>query len=147
MCRMKIKTKKININAKLPFKATEGSAGADLFACIESEIIIKPGKTNMIPVGIAVEIPVGFGGFIFPRSSLGCKYGITLPNCVGVIDSDYRGELCVPLINLGSADFVIQNGDRIAQLVILPVENAEYEDASELSDTVRGKGGFGSTGR
>ena len=85
---MKIKTKKININAKLPFKATEGSAGADLFACIESEIIIKPGKTNMIPVGIAVEIPVGFGGFIFPRSSLGCKYGITLPNCVGVIDSD-----------------------------------------------------------
>ncbi len=144
---MKIKTKKININAKLPFKATEGSAGADLFACIESEIIIKPGKTNMIPVGIAVEIPVGFGGFIFPRSSLGCKYGITLPNCVGVIDSDYRGELCVPLINLGSADFVIQNGDRIAQLVILPVENAEYEDASELSDTVRGKGGFGSTGR
>ena len=101
----------------------------------------------MIPVGIAVEIPVGFGGFIFPRSSLGCKYGITLPNCVGVIDSDYRGELCVPLINLGSADFVIQNGDRIAQLVILPVENAEYEDASELSDTVRGKGGFGSTGR
>lgn len=144
---MKIKTKKININAKLPFKATEGSAGADLFACIESEIIIKPGKTNMIPVGIAVEIPVGFGGFIFPRSSLGSKYGITLPNCVGVIDSDYRGELCVPLINLGSADFVIQNGDRIAQLVILPVENAEYEDASELSDTVRGKGGFGSTGR
>lgn len=144
---MKIKTKKTNINAKLPFKATEGSAGADLFACIESEIIIKPGKTNMIPVGIAVEIPVGFGGFIFPRSSLGCKYGITLPNCVGVIDSDYRGELCVPLINLGSADFVIQNGDRIAQLVILPVENAEYEDASELSDTVRGKGGFGSTGR
>lgn len=144
---MKIKTKKININAKLPFKATEGSAGADLFACIESELIIKPGKTNMIPVGIAVEIPVGFGGFIFPRSSLGSKYGITLPNCVGVIDSDYRGELCVPLINLGSADFVIQNGDRIAQLVILPVENAEYEDASELSDTVRGKGGFGSTGR
>lgn len=144
---MKIKTKKININAKLPFKATEGSAGADLFACIESEIIIKPGKTNMIPVGIAVEIPVGFGGFIFPRSSLGSKYGITLPNCVGVIDSDYRGELCVPLINLGSADFVIQNGDRIAQLVILPVENADYEDASELSDTVRGKGGFGSTGR
>ena len=144
---MKIKTKKININAKLPFKATEGSAGADLFACIESEIIIKPGKTNMIPVGIAVEIPVGFGGFIFPRSSLGCKYGITLPNCVGVIDSDSRGKLCVPLINLGSADFVIQNGDRIAQLVILPVENAEYEDASELSDTVRGKGGFGSTGR
>lgn len=144
---MKIKAKKLNINARLPFKATEGSAGADLFACLEDKVIIKPGETKTIPLGIAVEIPTGFGGFLFPRSSLGTKHGITLPNCVGVIDSDYRGEMCVPLINLGNADYIIYSGDRIAQLVILPVENAEYIFADELSDTVRGEGGFGSTGK
>lgn len=144
---MKIKTKIVREGAKLPFRATEGSAGADVFACIEDEVTIEPGKTKTIPLGIAVEIPMGYGGFIFSRSSLGTKYGITLPNCVGVIDSDYRGELCVPLINLGNTDFLIKNGDRIAQLVILPVESAEYEAVDNLSETVRGEGGFGSTGR
>ncbi len=144
---MIIKTKVVREGAKLPFRATEGSAGADVFACIESEVTIEPGKMKTIPVGIAVEIPAGFGGFMFPRSSLGVKYGITLPNCVGVIDSDYRGELLVPLINHSDKDFVIRNGDRIAQLVIMPVDSSEYCLSEELSGTVRGEGGFGSTGK
>lgn len=143
---MKIKTKIVREGARLPFRATEGSAGADIYACTEKDIIVEPGSIEKIPSGIAMEIPVGFGGFIFPRSSLASKYGITLPNCVGVIDSDYRGEICVPVINLGKESFKVKNGDRIAQMVIMPYEAAEYEAASELSETKRGDGGFGSTG-
>lgn len=143
---MKIRTKIVREGAKLPFRATEGSAGADICACIETDITVEPGKMKKIPAGIAVEIPVGFGGFVFPRSSLATKYGITLPNCVGVIDSDYRGEVCVPVINLGEESFTVKNGDRIAQMVIMPYEAAEYETVSELSETERGEGGFGSTG-
>lgn len=144
---MKINAKILREGAKLPFCATEGSAGYDLFACIDKDITIEAGKIKMIPIGIALEIPAGYGGFVFPRSSLGVKHGITLPNCVGVIDSDYRGEFFVPLINLGENDFVVKNDDRIAQLVIMPVENAVFNEVDELSDTVRGEGGFGSTGR
>ena len=144
---MKINVKKLNDSAKLPFRATEGSAGADLYACIETSVTVEPGQRVTIPIGIAIEIPQGYGGFVFPRSSVACKFGVSLPNCVGVIDSDYRGELCVPVINHSSEPFVINGGDRIAQLVILPVENADYQYACELSDTERGNGGFGSTGR
>ncbi|MBD5082293.1 MAG: dUTP diphosphatase [Ruminococcaceae bacterium] len=144
---MTIKTKCLREGAKLPFRATEGSAGADLHACIEDDIIIEPNKIKMIPIGIAVEIPSGYCGFVYPRSSLGSKFGITLPNSVGVIDSDYRGELCVPLINHGDNDFIVRNGERIAQLVIMPVENPIYEFSEELSTTERGIGGFGSTGK
>lgn len=143
---MKIRTKIVREGAKLPFCATEGSAGADICACIENDVTVEPGEIKKITSGIAVEIPVGFGGFIFPRSSLATKYGITLPNCVGVIDSDYRGEVCVPVINLGEESFTVKNGDRIAQMVIMPYEAAEYETVSELSETERGEGGFGSTG-
>ena len=143
---MKIKTKIVREGAKLPFRATVGSAGADIFACIENDVTVEPGKIERIPAGIAMEIPVGFGGFVFPRSSLATKYGITLPNCVGVIDSDYRGEICVPVINLGNESFTVKNGDRIAQMVIMPYEAAEYETVPELSETERGEGGFGSTG-
>lgn len=143
---MKIRTKIVREGAKLPFRATEGSAGADICACIENDVTVEPGKIKKIPAGIAIEIPVGFGGFIFPRSSLATKYGITLPNCVGVIDSDYRGEVCVPVINLGEESFTVKNGDRIAQMVIMPYEAAEYETVPELSETERGEGGFGSTG-
>lgn len=143
---MKIRTKIVREGAKLPFRATEGSAGADICACIENDVTVEPGKIKKIPTGIAIEIPVGFGGFIFPRSSLATKYGITLPNCVGVIDSDYRGEVCVPVINLGEESFTVKNGDRIAQMVIMPYEAAEYETVPELSETERGEGGFGSTG-
>ena len=144
---MTVKTKCLREGAKLPFRATEGSAGADLFACIDNNIIIEPGKIKMIPIGIAVEIPMGYCGFVYSRSSLGSKFGITLPNSVGVIDSDYRGELCVPLINHGENDFTVRKGDRIAQLVIMPVENPVYEFYEELSSTERGVGGFGSTGK
>lgn len=144
---MTIKTKLLRDGGKLPIRATEGSAGADLYACIEDDIIIETGKIKMIPIGIAVEIPMGYCGFVFSRSSLGSKFGITLPNSVGVIDSDYRGELCVPLINHGENDFIVRNGDRIAQLVIMPVEDPLYEFSEELSATERGEGGFGSTGK
>ncbi|MCM1054544.1 MAG: dUTP diphosphatase [Bacteroides sp.] len=143
---MKIKTVKLKENAKLPYKATSGSAGADLFACIDAPAAVGAGEILLIPTGIAVEIPLGYGGFVFPRSSTASKHGISLANCVGVIDSDYRGEISVPVINHGNKEYVIGVGDRIAQLVIMPVEEAEYEPAEELSDTVRGSGGFGSTG-
>lgn len=144
---MKIKTVLLKDAAKLPFKATSGSAGADLFACIEEPVTLSAGERRLIPTGIGVEIPEGFGGFVFPRSSVAGKYGVSLANCVGVIDSDYRGEILVPLINHGDTDYTISGGDRIAQLVILPVASADYELSTSLSDTERGEGGFGSTGR
>lgn len=143
---MKIKVIKTKENARLPYKATSGSAGADLFACIDASAVVKPGERLLIPTGIAMEIPFGYGGFVFPRSSVASKHGVSLANCVGVIDSDYRGEISVPVINHSDKDYTINAGDRIAQLVIMPVEDAEYETAEELSDTVRGSGGFGSTG-
>ncbi len=144
---MKIKTKIVREGAKLPFRATDGSAGADIYACIEKDVKVEPGRIEKIPAGIAVEIPAGFGGFLFPRSSLAVKHGISFPNCVGVIDSDYRGEISVLVINSGSESYTIKNGDRIAQMVIMPYEAAQYETAKELSETARGEGGFGSTGR
>ena len=144
---MNIKVKKLNKNAKLPFRATEGSAGADLFACIDDDIILKSGERMLIPTGIAIELDnPQCGAFIFPRSSLSFKNGVSLANCVGVVDSDYRGEVKVALINHSDTDFVIHNGDRIAQLVIMPVIIPSFEVAEELNDTDRGAGGFGSTG-
>ncbi len=144
---MNIKVKKLNKNAKLPFRATEGSAGADLFACIDDDIILKSGERMLIPTGIAIELDnPQCGAFIFPRSSLSFKNGVSLANCVGVVDSDYRGEVKVALINHSDTDFVIHNGDRIAQLVIMPVIIPSFEVADELNDTDRGAGGFGSTG-
>lgn len=144
---MNIKVKKLNKDAKLPFRATEGSAGADLFACISEDIILKPYERRLIPTGLAVELnDKNSGAFIFPRSSVAFKSGVSLANCVGVVDSDYRGEVCVPLINHSENDFIIHNGDRIAQLVILPVIIPEFEEIDELNDTKRGAGGFGSTG-
>lgn len=130
----------------MPFTATSGSAGADLFACTENEIILMPGERTLVPTGIAVEIAEGYGGFVFPRSSVASKYGVSLSNCVGVIDSDYRGEVKIAVINHGNEPFVVKNGDRIAQLVIIPIIKAEYIFAENLGDTERGEGGFGSTG-
>lgn len=144
---MKINVKKIKEKARLPYRATVGSAGADLFACLESSVLLKAGSIEIIPTGIAVEIPEGYAGFVFPRSSLSSKYGISLANCVGVIDSDYRGEVGIPVINHKDTDFIINDGDRIAQLIIMPVDNAEYAESDIITDTVRGTGGFGSTGR
>ncbi len=144
---MNIKVKKVNKGAKLPFRATSGSAGADLFACLTDDIVLKPNERMLIPTGLAIELKsTDCGAFIFPRSSVSYKSGVSLANCVGVVDSDYRGEIKVPLINHSSSDFIIHDGDRIAQLVVLPVIIPEFIESESLDDTVRGEGGFGSTG-
>ena len=144
---MRIEVKKLNISAKLPFRATDGSAGADLFACVEQDIVIEPGERVLVPTGIAFAIPdKGYGGFVFPRSSVASRHGVSLSNCVGVIDSDYRGEVKIPIINHGQTAYTVKNGDRIAQLVIMPVDVADFVESNELSNTERGEGGFGSTG-
>lgn len=145
---MNIKVKKLNDRAKLPYRATEGSAGADLFACLDKEMTIGAGERCLIPTGIAIELPdAGCGAFVFPRSSVSSKYGVSLANCVGVIDSDYRGEIKVPLINHSAEPYTVKNGDRIAQMVIMPVILPEYLETDSLGDTARGEGGFGSTGK
>ncbi len=132
---------------KAPFYATNGSAGMDLSACIDEPIVIKKGEIAFVPTGIAISLPSNeYVAYIYARSGLACKNGITLANGVGVIDSDYRGELKCAMINLGSEDFTINFGDRIAQLVIAPVCIAEINITEELDDTKRGAGGFGSTG-
>ena len=140
---MKIKFKKLRLDAKAPVRATDGSAGYDLFAAQVDELF-----TNMVRCcsGIAVEIPRGFVGLVFPRSSI-VKTDQRLANAVGVIDSDYRGEILVALHNHGSLPRSIEPGERIAQLVIVPCLAAAFAEADELSDTERGAGGFGSTGR
>ena len=144
---MEIKVKKLTVDAKLPYRATRGSAGADLFARIDGDVTIAPGERKLISTGIAIELPdSGCGAFVFPRSSVSSKFGVSLANCVGVIDSDYRGEIKVPLINHSDAPYTVRNGDRIAQMVIMPVVLPEYKEAEILGDTDRGEGGFGSTG-
>lgn len=143
---MFIEVKKLNDKAKLPCRATADSAGADLCACINDDIALMPGDRSLIPTGIAIAVPTGFGGFVFPRSGLSSKFGVSLANCVGVIDSDYRGEVKVPVINHSSEPYTIKAGERIAQLVIMPVDLCEYGFSDELDKTERGEGGFGSTG-
>lgn len=141
--------KKLDPNAILPKRATEGSAGYDLFACVDTNtpITINKGQTVGIPTKIAIELAPNTVGLIYARSSLGVKLNITPANCVGVIDSDYRGELVIFLVNNGLEDFTVNYGDRIAQLVITPVCTPTVTEVSELSDSVRGTGGFGSTGK
>lgn len=144
----KVKVKKLKENAVIPKRATNGSAGADLYACIDEPITIAPGNLVMIPTGIAIELESNdCAAFLFARSGLGVKHGITLSNGVGVVDSDYRGEVCVGLCNVSSESYTIEVGERIAQMVIMPVMGAEFVETDELSDTSRGKGGFGSSGR
>lgn len=132
--------------AVIPEYKTEGAAGADVCAHIESDIVIPVGKSSMIPTGLFFEIPEGYEIQVRPRSGLAAKNGITVLNTPGTIDSDYRGELCVILINLGNEDFTIHNKDRIAQIIIAPVIQAVFVPTSSLSETERGAGGFGSTG-
>lgn len=144
---MQIKVKKLCEHAKLPFRATQGSAGADLFAYIDKDIVIEPQERVLVPTGIAIELESAeTGAFIFPRSSLSSKHGISLANCVGVIDSDYRGEVKIPIINHSSEPYTIHNGERIAQLVILPVVIPLFIESENLNKTERADGGFGSTG-
>lgn len=138
--------KKLNPNATLPTYGTEFSAGADLYACLDEAVTIQPGETKFIPTGLAMEIPAGFAGFIYARSGLSCKKGLAPANKVGVIDADYRGEIIVALHNHSQEAVTLDTHERVAQMVIAPFLKVAFEETEELSDTVRGEGGFGSTG-
>ena len=143
---MKVKFKKLSPNATVPTYGSPYAAGADLYACIDSQEVIKAGETRLIKTGIAIELPVGYAAFIYARSGLASKRGLAPANKVGVVDCDYRGEVMVALHNHSEVDQAIDPQERIAQMVIAPYITAEFEEACELSDTVRGEGGFGSTG-
>lgn len=144
---MKINIKKLNKNAVIPTYGSPFAAGADLYACIEAEETIESGETKLIKTGIAMELPVGYAGFIYARSGLASKRGLAPANKVGVVDCDYRGEIMVALHNHSAVAQSVMPGERIAQLVIAPYITAEFNETDTLSDTVRGEGGFGSTGR
>ena len=138
--------KLLDKNAELPVCTTDGSAGYDLIACTSGSVIIDPGCTRLIGTGFAMALPKGYAGFIFARSGLGIKHGIVPGNCVGVVDSDYRGEVKVGLRNNSNESFIVNKGDRIAQIVIIKCETPELVLCDDLDDTIRGDGGFGSTG-
>ena len=142
-----IRVKKLRPGATLPAYGSVGAAGADLTACLDTPVTIAPGQTALIPTGIALEVPANCAGLIYARSGMACKQGLAPANKVGVIDSDYRGEILVALHNHGCQSRVIKPGQRIAQLLITPVLTPAYEEVPELSDTLRDAGGFGSTGK
>lgn len=143
-----VKIKKLDNRAHIPAYATIGSAAADLCAVLDEPFTLQPKEIALIPTGLAIELPsADYVALIYARSGLAVKQGVTLANCVGVIDSDYRGEIKVALTNLSDESYNIQPGERIAQLCIAPVNQAQFETVDELSDTKRGAGGFGSTGR
>lgn len=145
---MLIKIKKLRENAVIPKRATEQSAGCDLFACIDEPLTLPVGKIVKIPTGIAASPERNdIALLIYARSSLATKHGITLANCVGVVDSDYRGEIIIPMINLSDENYTISPGERIAQLVCTPVFFPVFEECASLDETARGEGGFGSTGK
>lgn len=143
-----LKIKKVRENAMIPVRATDGSAGMDLHAWLEEPLTVQPGERVRIPTGIAIGLPSPETvALIFARSGLAIKHGLTLSNCVGVIDSDYTGEVQVGMINQGDAAYTVQPGERIAQMVIMPVLLPDIVETDELDKTARGEGGFGSTGR
>ena len=141
-----IRVKKLKDNAILPTYGSLEAAGADLYACLDESVTIQPGSSVFIPTGLAMEIPKGYAGLIYARSGLACKRGLAPANKVGVVDSDYRGEFMIVLHNHGQEAQVINHGERIAQLVITPVFTPGFTEVSELTDTKRADGGFGSTG-
>ncbi len=141
-----ISVKKLKNNAILPTYGSEFAAGADLYACLEEAVTIAPQETKLIPTGLAMEIPLGWAGLIYARSGLATKRGLAPANKVGVVDPDYRGEIMVSLHNHGTEPQTVEAGERIAQLVLTPYLTARFLEAEELSETVRGTGGFGSTG-
>ena len=147
MTRTKLYFKKLNPKAQMPQYGTEYAAGADLYACMGEPLTVKAGTTEFVHTGLAMEIPEGMVGLVYARSGLACKKGLAPANKVGVIDSDYRGEIMVALYNHSAEDIVIDSGERIAQIVITPYIFAEYEETDELGGTSRGTGGFGSTGK
>lgn len=147
MEKISVKILKLNENVNTPCYQTAGAAGMDLCAFIKEPITLKPLERKLIPTGFKMELPQGYEAQIRPRSGMSIKHGITLINCVGTIDEDYRGEVCIPIVNISNEEFTINNGDRIAQMVISPVTKAKIIVSTELSDTSRGEGGFGSTGK
>ncbi len=145
---MELKIKKLRENAILPTRGTKGSAGADLYACIEESVTINPGDLKLIPTGVAIALPDSSAvAYLYARSGLGVKHGICLANGVGVVDSDYRGEIMVGLCNVSGEPYTIEPNERIAQMVISPVIIPELVEVEKLDETDRGEGGFGSTGK
>mgnify|MGYP005766058193 CR=1 FL=1 len=144
---MKINIKKLNSNATLPTRGSEFAAGYDLYACLNESVTIRAGETVKIPTGLAIEIPEGYAGLIYARSGLATKKGLAPANKVGVCDSDYRGEYIIFLHNHSKIDAMIEPNERIAQLIVTPFLAVTFEETNELSETKRGAGGFGSTGR
>ena len=144
---VKILVKKFNKNIKLPTYKTSGSSGMDLVALVKGKINIKPGKIAIIPTGIAIAIPMNYEIQIRPRSGLAAKKGISVLNTPGTVDSDYRGEIKIILINLSKKSFIVKSGDRIAQMILSPVAKGKLKEVKILPRTMRGKGGFGSTGK
>ena len=142
-----LKIKRLPNNRILPEYKTEGAAGMDLCAAIDEPIELKPLERKLIPTGLKTELEHGYEAQIRPRSGLSIKHGITLINCVGTIDEDYRGEVCVPIVNISNDTYTIQPDERVAQMVIAKYEQAKLEVVTELTDTERGEGGFGSTGK
>ncbi len=142
-----IRVKKLHPNATLPTYGSAFAAGADLYACLDAPVTIEPGEICWVPTGIALEVPVGCAGLIYARSSMGTKRGLAPANKVGVVDSDYRGEIKVVLLNHSKQPQILAPGERIAQFVITPVLTPVYEEVQDLTDTDRGVGGFGSTGK
>ena len=146
--KVKAVSPKIGTEIPAPFYATPGAAAMDLHACVDGAVTIPAGGRRVLPTGIAIALPSAeYVALVFARSGLGIKHGVAPANCVGVIDSDYRGEIMVGLHNAGESDYTVQPGDRIAQLMVVPVVQAQVQMVEELDDTARGAGGFGSTGR
>lgn len=144
--KTKVEIKKLNENAVIPKYGTDFAAGADLYALIDGVVTIAPGESKLIHTGVAMAIPEGIVGLIFGRSGMACKRGLAPANKVGVIDSDYRGEIMVCLHNHSNVEQTVENGERIAQIAFVPYYAAEFELVDELDETMRGAGGFGSTG-
>lgn len=144
---MNIKVKKLKPGATVPTMGSKFAAGADLYSAEDADVVIGPGETKFIGTGLAMEIPEGYVGLVYARSGLACKRGLAPANKVGVVDSDYRGEIKVALHNHGKEAQTVEKGERIAQMVIAPYLSVNYEEADALSETERGEGGFGSTGR
>jgi len=142
-----VRVKKLHPNAKLPTYGSPEAAGADLYACLDEAVTIQPGEVYWVPTGIALEVPKGCAGLVYARSSMGAKRGLAPANKVGVVDSDYRGEIKVVLLNHSKQPQTLEPGERVAQFVITPVLTPVYEETEDLSDTSRGSGGFGSTGK
>ena len=147
MMNSNLKIKKLDEKAVIPTYESSYSAGADLYALLDDQIIINPGETELIRTGLAMEIPKGYAGFLYARSGLASKKGLAPANKVGVIDADYRGEIMVALHNHSNESQIVENGERVAQIVFAPFYKADFKVVDELEDTIRGDGGFGSTGK